>query len=409
LPSNRLEGEKQILAAENATRPFDFRSNLLRWRYGVTVYGLIGMPQLGLRAATIEQLQDYSTQRFTKENAVLWLSGPPPTDLRLNLPHGVKLPLPPLVPIRQTFPSWFVDDACGGVATGSTVPRVPASTVFCGIAAKRLRERLRTLQAVSYAPTVFYDHLNADIAHLVLYADSDMDHRKELVNVFGEVFEGLDKVDVSEVEIARQVILEHLTGALAPPPADMMLMEVQRAANDWIFGNEFESIEALSIKMLSVTASDVSKFGRDVQASAMIALPGKAIIQPWTGKHASLSTGPAVHGRRTLSIDSPIQREWLEDGLDGVSALLPDGSHATVRFSELAAALYYEDGCVRLIDSDGTVLTVEPTLWRDGQSVCRRIREQVPAHLLLAQGSRSADVIPKPRTTAWQRFLARLT
>lgn len=130
LPGNRLEGEKQILAAENAARQYDFRLNLLTRRYGVTGHGLVGALPLGLRMATIEQLQNYSTQRFTKENAVLWLSGPPPTDLLLSLPHGMKQPIPPLVPIRPTFPSWFVDDNCGGIASGSTVPRVAASTVF---------------------------------------------------------------------------------------------------------------------------------------------------------------------------------------------------------------------------------------------------------------------------------------
>jgi zinc protease len=409
LPGNRLEGEKQILAAENAARPYDYRSNLLIWRYGATGYGLIGMPQLGLRSATMEQLRGYSAQRFTKENAVLWLSGPPPADLQLRLPHGMKQPPPALTPIQQTFPSWFVDNACGGVAAGSTVPRVSASTIFCEIAAKRLRERLRTVQAVSYAPRVFYDHLNADTAHLVLYADSDKDHRAELASIFGEVFEGFGQVDDAEVETARQQLLERWTGTLAPPLTDRIVMDVQRAAMDWIFGKEFESTEALVAEMLSVTASDVSKFGRDAQATAMFALPGKAAMRPWAGKPAPPSSGHAVQGREILSIDAPIQRERLVNGSDGVSVLFPNGSHWTARYSDLAAALYYEDGCVRLIGSDATTVIVEPTLWRDGQNVCRKIRERVPVHLLLAQGSRSADAIPKPKTTAWQRFRALLT
>ena len=230
LPGNRLEGEKQILEAENAARPYDFRSNLLVWRYGATGYGMVGMPRLGFRTATIEDLSNYSTQRFTKENAVLWLSGPPPTDIHLSLPHGMKRPLPPLAPIQPTFPCWFVDNACGGIAAGATVPRVSASSVFRQIADTRLRERLRTVQAVSYAPRVFYDYLNTDTAHLVLYADSDKDHRAELASAFGEVFEGLGKVDVAEVETAKQRVHEQWTGALAPPPEYRIAMEIQGAA-----------------------------------------------------------------------------------------------------------------------------------------------------------------------------------
>jgi predicted Zn-dependent peptidase len=123
LPGDRLEGVKQLLAAEIAGRPFNSNSNLLMWRYGAAGYGLMGLPQLGFRRATLEQLQEYGSQRFTKENAVLWLSGPPPTGLSLRLPHGAKQPLPPLVPLRQAFPSWFCDDAHRGAAAGW--PAVP--------------------------------------------------------------------------------------------------------------------------------------------------------------------------------------------------------------------------------------------------------------------------------------------
>jgi zinc protease len=409
LPGDRLEDEKQILAAENAARPYDVCSNLLMWRYGATGYGRIGMPQIGLRSATIEQLHQYSAQRFTKENAVLWLSGPPPADLRLRLPHGVKQPLPPLAPIQQRFPSWFVDDACGGIAVGAMVPRVSASSLFNAIADRRLLERLRTAKAVSYTPWVYYDPLNADTAHLVLYADSHQDRRAELASEFGEVVEGLDKVDESDVENARKQLLEHWTGALAPPPADRALMDVQRAAMDWIFGKEFESFEALATEMMSVTASDVSKYGHDVQAGALFALPGKARVTISMGVQAPPSIGSAVQGREILSVDAPLQRQRLVHGPDGVSLLWPDGSHLTARYSELAAALYFDDGCVVLFSPDASSLTVEPTLWRDGQNVCRKIRERVPAHLLLDQGSRVADAIPKPRTTPWQRFRAQLT
>ena len=136
----------------------------------------------------------------------------------------------------------------------------------------------------------------------------------------------------------------------------------------------------------------------------MFALPGKAEIRPWTGKKAPVSMGLAVKGREIRCFDSPIQRERLVHGQDGVSVLWPDGSHWTVRYAELAAALHYEDGCVRLIGTDATCVTIEPTLWRDGQNVCRKILEQVPAHLRLAQDPRSADAIPRPKTTAWQRL-----
>ncbi len=156
LPAARLEAEKKILTAEFAARPYDVRTHHLTWRYGSAGHGLLGMPELGTRGAKIEQLQERSLQQFTRDNAVLWLSGPVPGSLHLQLPSGAKRPLPALNPILTDFPCWFVDDRCNGIAVTATVPRVAASTIFNAIASKRLLEELRTEKAVSYWPNVTY-------------------------------------------------------------------------------------------------------------------------------------------------------------------------------------------------------------------------------------------------------------
>lgn len=409
LPGDRLGNEKQVLAAENAARQYDFRSNLLTWRYGAAGYGLLGLPELGLQGATLEQLHDHAAQRFTSGNAILWLSGPPPDGLRLNLPHGTRQPLPSLVPVQLTYPSWFVDNGCGGVAAGAAVPRSYASSIFREVATRRLIKRLRMDQAVSYAPSVFYDPLDSDTAHLILYADSDKGRRAELTTAFGEVFKELGAVDEAEVEAVRKQGLEHLTGSLAPPPAERKMLELQRAAMDWVLGNEYESLEQSADHLLAVTLADVSAFGREVQVKAMLALPGEATVQPWFGEKAPLSQAPVVKGRKTQHVDAPIRGEQLVHGPDGVSIVWPDGSHVTVRYSDLAAALSYQDGGLHLIGSDAAAVMVEPSIWHAGYIVCDAIRTRVPAHLLLPQSPRPAGNIPKQATTAWQRLRARLT
>lgn len=141
---------------------------------------------------------------------------------------------------------------------GATVPRVSASTVFCLIASKRLHKRLRTDWALSYSPLVSYDPLNAETVHLVLYADSDKDHRIALASVFGEVFEELNTIDDAEVETAKEQLHERWIGALAPPLAEQLVFDVQRVAMDWLFGKEYEAKASLVAEMLAVTASDVA-------------------------------------------------------------------------------------------------------------------------------------------------------
>jgi hypothetical protein len=259
---------------------------------------------------------------------------------------------------------------------------------------------------VSYSPSVSYEPLNSDFAHLVLYADSDKDRRAELASAFDEVFQQFKDLEEVEIESARNQLLEYRIGSLAPPPEVQKFMKVQRAAMDWILGNEYEPWESSVSQLNSVTIEDVSSIVRSILANAIFALPKGARLSPGFGTRAPISTATAVQGRRVKHLDSPIRREVLVYGPEGVSLLWQDGSHYTVRFSELAAVLYYKDGALQLIGSDAASIVVEPTLWRSGQGICNEILKQVPAQLRIDQGSRPADSIPVPTTTAWQRFRA---
>lgn len=409
LPAERLEEEKRLLEAESATRPHDFCGHLLVWRYGAAGHGLTGMPEFGRNSATIDQLREFSAQRFTRGNAILWLTGPPPAELRLPLPPGGKLPPPKLAPIQETFPCWFLDNHSGGVAAGAVVPRACASMVFADIALERLRKRLRNELALSYGPAVYYFPLDADVAHFVLYADADEARRADLASAFGAVVAGLEQFDDAEVEGARARIRDHWSGALAPSLEDRVLGELQRAALDWLFGKPYEPRQALESELEAATKDDVAAVGRQTHASVMFALPGAAQLEPWCGTPAPASTAPVVaQGREAASMDAPVRPERLRYGPEGVSLVAPDGSHFTVRYAQLALALHHDDGCVALIGDDAATLTIEPTLWRDGHEVCRRIREHVPGHLLVARPPRHESEIPRPGTTAWQRFFAHL-
>lgn len=409
LPGERLEAEKQILAAEDHSRSIDLRGILLRSRYGATGHGLTGFREMGLRNARLEQLQEFIAQRFTRENAILWLNGPIPKALRLDLPSGEKLPTQPLKPIQTEFPIFFQDDIVGGAAIGATVPRVAAAPIFTGIAQNRLHKTLRIQKALSYSPTVMYDALNADTAHLIMYADSEINRRAELAEVFGEVFKGLNEISEQEVESTRKEYLDHMTGPLAPPANDLAMAEIQRYAIDWIHGKEYEAIELLADEYFAINADDITTFFSEVKNTCLAALPTQADIGDWAGERWPDSLSPRVEGREVRSIDYPIERTKLVYGPDGVSLKLPNASHYTVRYQELSGAIYFEDGGISLIGNDATWVTIEPTLWRKGRVVAEAIRNRVPAGLLLEYGERPENEIPKPQTTAMQRFWASLT
>ena len=87
LPGDRLESEKQVLEAENASRRYDLYSNLLTWRYGANGYGLFGLPQPGLKKITLEQLQQHATQRFTRQECCPLADGTSARRFTINAPR----------------------------------------------------------------------------------------------------------------------------------------------------------------------------------------------------------------------------------------------------------------------------------------------------------------------------------
>jgi zinc protease len=409
LPADRLGAEKQVLEAEDAARSNDLGTDLMTWRFGATGFGLGGLSELGVRSATIEQLRDFAAPRFTRGNAVLWLTGPPPPGLRLELPQGERRPLPPLEPLRQMLPGWYVDDATGGIALGSLVPRNSTSSVFRQIAHNRLRDLLRTERALSYAPAVLYEPLDAHTAHLVLCADSDLHRREELAEAFGEVFVGLTHFDEAEVAAAKEQLFDYWTGSQAVPPQERLIGDTQRAAVDYLYGMDYQTVEQLQEDAAAVTPEDLAEFAQVVRQTALFAVPGEATVRPWLGVEVPRATARIVEGRAVASIDAPVLPERLIHGPEGVGVRWPDGSHRTIRYDSLAAAVSFDDGAVHLIGNDAAVLQIEPTHWRGGHDVCREIREFVPAHLLLHHGARPAEEIPRPCTTVWQRLGAMLT
>lgn len=408
LPAERLEAEKAVLEAEDASTPPSGPGMLLAWRYGAMGHGLTGLPQLGVKSATLQQLQSLSEQRFTRQNAVLWLSGPPPSGLRLELPVGHKYAPPSLVPLPQQLPGWIADDASAGIASGSIVPRNMASLVFRTIVTDRLHDELRNRRALSYSPAVRCDHLNAHSSHLVLYADSDPSRRAELAEAFGQVFDSLSRVTDDEVRRAREQLCAQWSGSLAPHPDERRCADAQNAAYDWLLDRKSTSVAELEAECATVAAAQVADFAEQVKRTAIIALPGDTSTGlPWMGTQIAVSTVPPVTGRELRAFNPLANPARLVAGAEGVTLHLPNGFANTVRYGSLAAVLRFDDGSLHLIGSDGLFVAIDPTEWRDGHAACQEVLRSVPPHLLLNRGPAPAtpddeDIPAPPRASKGQ-------
>ena len=93
LPTDRLEAEARVLAAESQALTGSHYTDLLRTWYGPNGPGLLGAPEFGLDWIGPAHVGAWANTHFTAANAVLTLTGPPPKRLRLNLPVGDYVPV----------------------------------------------------------------------------------------------------------------------------------------------------------------------------------------------------------------------------------------------------------------------------------------------------------------------------
>jgi hypothetical protein len=125
LPMGRLEAEKQVLRTESDQRRPVISEPLFIERYGADTYGLIAYPEFGIGAFQADEVRAWARKYFTRDNAAMWIAGgPPPSELRLDLPDGpaIRAPKPTrseseaynsslfvLPPKREPFRAGFTD------------------------------------------------------------------------------------------------------------------------------------------------------------------------------------------------------------------------------------------------------------------------------------------------------------
>ena len=110
----------------------------LRWlRFGNRGHGHIDLDELGIAWLPPEVIAAWAARRFVRQNAVLWLSGEPPADLRLPLPDGAHRPGIDVTPAPGfVSPAWIPWER-DAVAVSMLVPRVSSSVAFVAGCATR--------------------------------------------------------------------------------------------------------------------------------------------------------------------------------------------------------------------------------------------------------------------------------
>nr|WSX50230.1 insulinase family protein [Streptomyces sp. NBC_00974] len=398
LPMDRLETEKEILRTEAAGKTGGPAHSAALWRYGPRSYGLVAYPEFGLHKITEHDVRDWARTRFTRENAVLWITGDAvPEGLDLALPSGEWRPAPEATSALPATPAYFRGDD-GGVCLTAVVPRSTEATLFTEVLGKELFRELRQKGGYSYTAAADYCVRDTGHATVVAYADSLPQKQDALVGAFVDVLAKLraGRIEQSDLDAVRASALARFD------IPDLAAARLPGHAVDLLLRHRALTTAQARAQIEAVTVEDLRDVARAVWADALMQVPDRGV--DWAGLTAApCESADVVTGRRHPAVEN--DGVSLIVGTEGISAVTPN-HRATVRYAECVLLRTFPDGARQLIGEDGISITVEPTLYKISPSELAVVEASVPPSAVVAMEPRAPSAIPqaaKPGLTATWR------
>ncbi|WP_406123147.1 M16 family metallopeptidase [Streptomyces sp. NBC_00989] len=401
LPLARLDTEREILRTEAAGGKSGSNSQLPLWRYGAQGYGLSSYSELGTWSVTPDQVGDWARTRFTRENAILWITSESvPDGLDLTLPTGTHLPAPAAANALPTTPAYICGED-GHVVLTSVVRRSTAASVFADVLGRALFQDLRQEGGFSYSAEADYTPRDADFATITAYADALPQKQDAVVGGFVDTLARLRNGTIapSELDSVRGKKLK------VYDIPDFAAASLPGYALDLLLGHRVISPAEHRAELAAVTVADLREVAREAWASTLLQVPGNRGVE-WAGlTPAPQYSGTAgVTGSHHRSLES--EDVTLVIGDEGVSVTTPRGA-VTVPYDTCAAMTTRPDGARGLTGPDGFMVTVEPTLYADvTPDRIARIDAAVPETAVVRLPARAPEHIPRPRERAPQPRLS---
>lgn len=395
LPTDRREAELRVLETEASRRANSTFTAALTWRYGPAGPGLWTYDEFAGATADDVMLQSWSDRMFSRDNAVLVLTGPPPVGLRLPLRDGARQVPPALVDVLAHNPAWF-SHGFGDVAALAPLSRSAAALAYVDALQHRLVEQLRFELGVAYSPKVDYDPYDRRTALVFARTDAHADHLQAVADVLTSSIDHLSDhgPDPALLHRYRARTIARFT---AEDAASSLALYV---GMDLLLTGERISVAAHTEDVAVMTDADVSAAAREAQSRMLYGMPenvGLPSGRAW--QVPSWSTEPRVVGRGIQPFD--MQHGQLTLASDGLTLDMGEGRVATTRFATCRAVLAWPDGRRVLISPEAVSVTIEPTLWRDGDAVVAAIDDST-ADRRIPMPARTTTPAPAPANTQYR-------
>jgi len=374
LPLDRAETEKTVLLAEAGSRSMSAGDFMFSLRFGTRANGLHRYREFGLLHVPATWIAGWSARYFNRDNAVLWLSGPPPSDLHLTLPAGQRMPESTVQPLALSLPA-YAPGPVGGAGVSLVAPRSTALSMATNIAAARLLKRLRFDKGIAYSVLGGYFPMDREQAHVSLWTDAQPGQAAAVLNDTVQAMYGMSSSGPSGEELATEVEVM----ARNFDREDAALAWLDRTAVRLLNGEPAQGPADLLADMQTVTPTAARDAMSQAVKTAIYLGPEDVPAPPGIDRYVPTLV-QAVRGQGLPHVHARLWRHppKLVVTNEGVTLDINGAEDITVRYDSCEAVLRYRDYGICLVGFDGSSLPVNPSEWPQGIVAIQQIMKFVP-------------------------------
>lgn len=375
LPYHRLDHERRVLAREMAQQEGSAMDLLTAHLYGTQTIAATGLPDFGSQNITPEDIEDFRTTYFTKQNAVLWFSGNPPANLDIHLPEGNRIP--PTVPNPLVeLPAYILEeDAINGVAVAFHLERKFESVIAAQILEDRLTDAMRHELGISYDVSSDYIPLDSTKALAYFTADVDPKNYKQSLATFIDTIVEFNKTGPTQTEINTQQ--RQMNRNNADP--DTIVSQLMAESEYFLLSGKLladEMSTELTTEQIKVANEKTNKNTLFLCAEP----PGKKHKLLEVSDSSNFAFCGTRYRRRLTSFFGP---DIIINNKHGISCVLKDGTCYSMFFKDVVVVQESIDDGLQLTSKDGMNLTFYAKNIRNGAKAEALIREVLPPHIFV--------------------------
>ena len=380
LPLDRLATEQRVLRDE-ASRRSGSPPDLHGWlRWGLHGPGLGYLQELGLWRLSREDVVRWSTTWFTAGNAALVWIGQKLPSFELPLPPGARKPAPELIDL-VSGPRW-AEGPPNMVTISFPVRRGSAEAAAQRILARRLQQRLRYDEGLSYDVSMLYQPLTASLADSCITASAGGADAQRVRDVVVATMKALEQDGPTADDLATE--LDGIRRQREHP--FFRQAEADRAAIQELLGAEPDTAEQLEVELGAVTPDEAREAFRIAMRKVILTQPQGIEPPPsWLEAYPNLidATYPGTEfPQRTDSLIPSLRKKpGLIVGPEGVSIKLRNGvgNGIGIRLADVVAAVRHSAGHLVVLHDNGAQITIDPAYWRNADKAIAMVEAAVPA------------------------------